>query len=209
MTVGELKKSISPFEVADLTGWEDLPVHQLIVVPGAVVDAERVCIAFTCPGMIARARGAANLSIKLAVDGKQKILANESTIVTLSFLVPSEAATHTKVTPQSRNTRVKVHTCTLEPFLQALVSLESEKNMTQTFEAACKVAADQCGLDLRHQVLQVHKDYAKGIEASRMKIFPHARRCDDYLHMRRAAYSTLQKLFGVGQEKSGPQNQKA
>ena len=81
--------------------------------------------------------------------------------------------------------------------------------MPQTFEAACKVAADQCGLDLRHQVLQVHKDYAKGIEASRMKIFPHARRCDDYLHMRRAAYSTLQKLFGVGQEKSGLQNQKA
>lgn len=178
--------------MADLTGWEDLPVHQLIVVPGAVVDAERVCIAFTCPGMIARARGAANLGIKLAVDGKQKILANEFTIVTLSFLVPSEAATHTKVTPQSRNTRVKVHTCTQEPFLQALVSSESEKNMTQTFEAACKVAADQCGLDLRHQVLQVHKDYAKGI--------PHACRCDGYLHMRRAAYSTLQKLFGEGQE---------
>lgn len=110
MTVGELKKNISPFEVSDLMGWEDLPVHQLI----------RVCIAFTCPGMIARARGAANLGIKLAVDGKQKILANEFTIVTLSFLVPSEAATHTKVTPQSRNTRVKVHTCTQEPFLQAL-----------------------------------------------------------------------------------------
>lgn len=46
--------------------------------------------------------------------------------------------------------------------------------MTQTVEAACKVAADQCGLDLRHQVLQVHKVYAKGIEASRMKIFPHS-----------------------------------
>ena len=33
-----------------------------------------------------------------------------------------------------------------------------------------------------------------------MKIFPHACRCDGYLHMRRAAYSTLQKLFGEGQE---------
>ena len=91
-------------------GWEDLPVHQLIVVPGAVVDAERVCIAFSCPRMITRARGAANLGIELAVDGKQKILANEFTIVTLSFLVPSEAATHTKVyAPKQKYWRQGTH----------------------------------------------------------------------------------------------------
>lgn len=103
LTVGELKKSISPFEVADLMGWEDLPVHQLIVVPGAVVDAERVCIAFTCPGMIARAHGAANLGIRLAVDGKQKILAMNLQLSHFRFWCPVKLQhTHTpKLRPKA------------------------------------------------------------------------------------------------------------
>ena len=109
--------------------------------------------------------------------------------------------------PKKRSIRVKAHTCSQEPFVQALVSSEREENITQIFESACVLAEAQCNVDLRHQVLKVHKDYAKGIEASRKKVFPQARRCDDYPHMRRATYKTLEKLFGVGQKKSRPQPQ--
>ena len=203
ITVGELQCRMASFQI-ETAQWQEKPLHQLMVLPGAVVDNNRVCVVFTCPGMIARARAAENKVIKLAVDGKQKILSNEYTIVTLSFLVPSTAITLTRSTPQ-RNARVKAHTCTQEPFLQAFVNSESEENMTQTFETACSLGEKECGLDLRTQVLQVHKDYAKGIEASRIKVFPYSRPCDDYPHMRRAAHSSLQKLFGLGEETSGPQ----
>lgn len=206
LTIGELKASISPFQVEDMKLWEQLPVHQLLVLPDAVVDADRVCIVFTCPGMIARGSGAANKAVKLAVDGKQKVVSNEYTIVTVSFLVPNEAEMQTR-DPKKRSVRVKAHTCSQEPFVQALVSSEREENITQIFESACVLAEAQCHVDLRHQVLQVHKDYAKGIEASRKKVFSQARRCDDYPHMRRATYTTLEKLFGVGQKKSRAQPQ--
>lgn len=100
---------------------------------------------------------------------------------------------------------MKAYTCTQEPFIQAFVSSESDKNMTQVFETARNISAEHCGLDMEHQVLQVHKDYAPGAEAARKKVFPSSRRCDDYPHMRRAAHSALQKHFGIGQEKSDPQ----
>lgn len=203
ITVGQLTSHMDKFDVK-VTQWRDSPLHQLLVLPGAVVNDQRVCVAFTCPGMIRRACSAENKVIKLAVDGKQKILSNNYTIVTLSFLVPSRTVNLTRDTSQ-RDARVKANTCTQEPFIQALVNSESEENMTQTFETACAIGAAECGLDLRSQVLQVHKDFAKGIEASRMKAFPFSRPCDDYPHMRRAAHSSLQKFFGVGTERWGPQ----
>ena len=203
VTAAELMSSMLPFQVQNLHDWNQLPLHQLLVLPCAVANAERVCIVFTCPGMIRRARAAVNKVVKLAVDGKQKLVSNDYTIVTVSFLVPSQTAKVTR--GRMRVERVKAHTCTQEPFVQALVNSEAEENMTQTFEAACKIANEQCGVDLQQQVLQVHKDYAKGLEASRIKVFPRARRCDDYPHMRRAAYKTLESLFGVGAGKENKQ----
>ena len=144
--------------------------------------------------MLRHAQALQEKVVKLAVDAKQKVVANEYGIVTLSFLVSSAVpsktwagATHTKST--------SAHTATQEPFLQALVDTESEGNMTQIFTEACELAERHCGLDLRAQVWQVHKDYAKGIEASRRKVFPYARPCDDYAHMRRATYKGMQKYL--------------
>lgn len=202
LTVGELQARVNAFRPLD-TQWRALPWHQLIVV-GAVIEAERVCIVFTCPGMLDRAKAAESKFIKLVVDGKQKVVTNDYTIITVSFLVPSESAVQTRGAAK-RSSRVKAYTCTQEPFLQAFVSSESDKNMTQVFETARNISAEHCGLDMEHQVLQVHKDYAPGTEAARKKVFPSSRRCDDYPHMRRASHSALQKHFGIGQGKSDPQ----
>ena len=56
LTVGELKSSMGCFMVAEVEEWRRLPLHRLIVWPGAVADAERVCVVFTCPGMLAESR---------------------------------------------------------------------------------------------------------------------------------------------------------
>ena len=75
------------------------------------------------------------------------------------------------------------------------MNTESEPNVSQFLSTASQVANQHCGLDLAHQVWQLHKDYAKGLEASRRKIFPAARPCDDYPHMRRASYKVLKSLL--------------
>ena len=111
--------------------------------------------------------------------------------------VPNECLERMRLGPTRGSTRVEAHTGTQEPFVQAVVDMESEENISQVFESACTLGEKCCGLDLEAQVIKVHKDYAKGIEASRRKIFPNSRPCDDYAHMRRASYPSLQMHIRV------------
>ncbi|CAE7307073.1 unnamed protein product, partial [Symbiodinium sp. CCMP2456] len=192
----EMYAAASPF-IADIAQWRTQPLHKLIVLPSPVFQEDRVCAIWTCPGMLSRAEAARNKVVKLAVDGKQKILCNNYSVLTLSFLVSSEYVTQTRDSRARVSSRPKVHTLTQEPFMQALVNSETEENVAQFFTAACEIAAQCCSLDLKTQVWQVHKDYAKGIEAAWRKVFPSARPCDDYPHMRRASYSVLKQKMGL------------
>ncbi|OLQ10440.1 hypothetical protein AK812_SmicGene5828 [Symbiodinium microadriaticum] len=92
-----------------------------------------------------------------------------------------------------------------------LVDEESADNMVQIFETATGLAEKDAGLNLRKQVVQVHKDYAKGMDPARRRVFPWARPCDDYAHMHRASYKTLEShtlaFQDPGKELTG--NQKA
>ena len=54
------------------------------------MNASQVCVMWTCWGMILKRKGAQNKVVRLVVDGKQRIVANQCTIVTLSFLVSNE-----------------------------------------------------------------------------------------------------------------------
>ena len=49
------------------------------------------------------------------------------------------------------------------------------------------------GYDLRKQVIQVHKDYGKGLEKARRVVFPLCRCVQDYFHMRQNVGPALQK----------------
>ncbi|CAK9097138.1 unnamed protein product [Durusdinium trenchii] len=207
LTVGQLENAAGPFMSPHMDAWQSWKVWRLIVLPSSTFDEERVCVMWTCPGMLRRAQALKEKVLKLVVDAKQRVVVNEYGIVTLAFLVSSASPTKTWA-GASHTKSVAVHTATQEPFLQALVSSESERNMTQIFTEACNVAEKECGLDLRAQVWQVHKDYAKGIEASRRAVFPHARPCDDYAHMRRASYKVLQQHLPSKARVSGPQTQK-
>ena len=99
------------------------------MLPSSTFDEERVCVMWTCPGMLRRAQALKEKVVKLAVDAKQRVVSNEYGIVTLSFLVSS--ATPSKTWVGATHTKsVSAHTATQEPFLQALVNSESEANMT-------------------------------------------------------------------------------
>ncbi|CAK9008753.1 unnamed protein product, partial [Durusdinium trenchii] len=195
LTLSQVRNAAMDYMCESMEAWATWNPWRLVVLPCPTFEVDRICVVWTCPGMLRRAACLQGKVVKLAVDAKQKIVANEYGIVTVSFLVSS--ATPSKTWAGTKHTKsIDTHTATQEPFIQALVNSESEaNNMTQIFTEACNLAERYCGLDLRAQVWQVHKDYAKGIEASRRKVFPYARPCDDYVHMRRASYKILQKYL--------------
>ena len=117
LLVGQLASCIARFQVHSIEEVSTKDLYELVVLPGACLE-DRVCVVFTCRGMIARGRAAQNKVIKLAVDGKQKIIANDYTILTLSFLVPSATVALTR--QAKRNVRSKAHTCTQEPLCKHL-----------------------------------------------------------------------------------------
>ena len=135
-------------------------VAQLAVLRASVVSEHQVCVVWTCPGMLKRAKAAENKLVKLVIDGKQKILVNECAILTLSFLVSSDKISRAKAS-RSRSKTTDVYTSTQEPFLQALVNTESAENVSHFFTVATETAKICCKLDLKAQVTQIHKDFSK------------------------------------------------
>ena len=122
------------------------PVTKLMVLPTSVCGSDRVCMMFTCPGMLRRAAAAQGKVVKLAVDGKQKILSNEYIILTLSFLCVQRCFVKDMGGQVWRQKSVSSHTGTQEPFMQALVNAESEANVSCVFNSACQLAEQHCKL---------------------------------------------------------------
>lgn len=110
---------------------------------------------------------------------KTKNRVNECAMLTLSFLVSSDKISRAKAS-RSRSKTTDVYTSTQEPFLQALVNTESAENVSHLFTVATETAKICCKLALKAQVIQIHKDFSKGIEKSRKDCFPAARPCDDF-----------------------------
>ena len=194
ITILELRTAAEQYAQKEGFAWCQQALSTLVVVGKPVVDT-RVCIIWTSRGMLQKIHGAKGKLLKILVDGKQKVVSNEYGIVTLSFLVPSASVTKTWAGPGQRG-KMEETTGTAEPFVQALVSSESSENMEDIFRTSCDLARSFCGLDLERQVIQVHKDFAKGIAKAKKIVFPSARPCDDFPHMMRAARSTLLRLLG-------------
>ena len=51
--------------------------------------------------------------------------------------------------------------------------------MVQICETATELAEKDAGLNLRKQVVQIHEDDTKGIDAARRCVFSWGRPCDD------------------------------
>ena len=204
LSVAELQQAADEFMLEDVNNLVSLPdVAQLVILPSSIISTNQVCVIWTSSGMLQRATAAQNKLVKFVVDGKQKVLANEYAIMTLSFLVSSDQIM-TTTAPVQRAKTMDVYTSTQEPFLQALVDSESAENMSHLFTTGIAIAKANCKLDLETQVIQIHKDYSKGIEKSRKECFGNARPCDDFPHMRRASYKKLEQYM-PRRKKSEPQ----
>lgn len=201
VSIAELASAAQRCQMKPSECWADMPLSKLVVLPDMLVTEEAVCILWTCKGMLRRAKGARRKVVKLVVDGKQKILSNEYTVVTVGFVVSNKNVSRSKIAWRKSSQQ---HASTQEPFLQALVDSESAANMKRIFESACKLATEHAGVDLRKQVWQVHKDFALGMEKARMEVFPRSRPLNDFPHMRRASYPCL-KSFLKNAKASVPQ----
>eukprot|EP00973_Karenia_brevis_P016223 2220982-Karenia_brevis.AAC.2 len=83
----------------------------------------------------------------------------------------------------------------MQPLFQAVIDTESAENLTAAFEDACAICQKYGAFELSKHVIQIHKDYALGIEAARRKVFNTVRAVEDYFHMQQRIQQTLpQKL---------------
>ena len=107
--------------------------------------------------MMQRARAAQYQVIKFAIDGKQNVLSSLYTVATLSFLVSSEHVSLTRDGRARSASRPKLHTLAQEPFAQALLSSESEENVSQFLLTTADMAKACCDLDVQNQVWQLQR----------------------------------------------------
>ena len=203
-TVGELQAAASQFQACEPVPWANLAKAQLVILPQSICDTERVCVLWTSPGMVQCAKGAQKKIVKLVVDGKQNVMRNHYTIMTLSFYVTSQKLQKTWAGKLHKSS-AEFWTGTQVPFVQALMNTESEANVALLFQTAVEIGSTHCGLDLEKQVRQVHKDHARGIEAARRRVFKYSRPCDDFAHMRRQSYPKLKQMLGVHRPSWGAQ----
>ena len=175
-------------------------LSQLLVLKspnGVVVEEGRVYVPLSCPGMLLRLKDAAKHRIRLVVDMKMAAIANNYGVVTLCLAARSLRPFNTSAAMiAGRRQQYKAHTSNAQPVMQAIVSSESEENLTAIFEDLCWLCKDIANFDLKSQLVQVHADYAPGIAAARRAVFPNARLVGDNFHYKQASARTLPKKFG-------------
>ncbi|CAE7404177.1 RPL15 [Symbiodinium sp. CCMP2592] len=169
--------------LAEVKSWQaDLPkdlsagdLSQLLVLKspkGVVVEEGRIYVPLSCPGMLLRLKDAAKHRIRLMAQ------------------TPAVQSSHVQCAARHW------------PVMQAIVSSESEENVTEIFEDLCWHCKDIANFDLKSQLVQVHADYAPGIAAARRAVFPTARLVGDYFHYKQALARTLPKKFGQSAKKA-------
>ena len=115
------------------------------------------------------------------IDMKMGAIANNYGVVTLCLAARSLRPSNTSAAMiAGRRQQYKAHTSNAQPVMQAIVSSESEENLTAIFEDLCWLCKDIANFDLKSQLVQVHADYAPGIAAARRAVFPNARLVGDY-----------------------------
>ena len=146
------------------------------------LDSDDVFVPFVCRGMFQTMRRWSGSDVCLVVDVKMKVLEHGRGVATASLLTKTGL----------RNTRLSEgrkqgKACASRPFplVQAVVGSESHDLMVSFFRLLCDVwdtHAAHCCVPLRDHVVQVHKDFAPGLESARRACFPRSRACDDFYH---------------------------
>jgi len=132
-----------------------------------VVTKARVYVPFACRGSLSVLKSAKAKWLVIVWDAKKKVFCDSWGILSIGFLVRKTAPGNTSLRHAAgKRTSVELFTGTFQLFFQAIVHEEDETNATWALEDALALAQLE-GVDLKKQVLQLHKDYAKGLESGR------------------------------------------
>lgn len=192
------QKPVAESALDECRVWNDITVPFII--------EERVYIPIGCRGMGEVIKSAKHRYLKLVLDAKHKVPTNRWSILTLGFILCRQEVSTTSIRRHGQQISIGMHTSTMQPALQAIINAESKPNIKNAFEdlgALC----DRFGeVDLKIMLVQVHKDYAKGIEQARRDVFPTVRVVEDYFHAKQAIENALPaKLTQVAFEVEEPE----
>lgn len=166
---------------------------------GYRITEQQVYVPFAARGMLELLKQAHGKLLKVVFDAKQHLLNNGYGVLTLAFLHSSDRRQWTRVNTHGHaGPRLELHATTAKPFFQALVHTESTPTLTHFFQDAIWRCKEYGGFELKDQLIQLHKDYARGIEAARHAVFPNVRALDDDFHLMQNVGPTLdQKCVNV------------
>ena len=184
---------------------EGVRLSDLVVrpAPARVISPERVCIAFSCEGMLRVLGRVQSSRLALAVDVKQGCIQHGWGIATVSLLVKDELR-NTSLGRDAAGRRVQGEAWTSHalPVMQAIVNAETVANFEDIFRSLCH-AWGTLNVDkpsLHEVVRQVHKDFAPAIEEARRRVFPFSRPVNDFFHLtekRKTIEAKLQRTVAV------------
>lgn len=141
--------------------------------PPRVIHEDRVCVAFSCKGMMDVMRRYADSEIALSIDAKHSCMAHGWGVLTASFLVRDQLRNTSLAKIGGKRIQGKAFTSHAAPVLQAIIQVENIENIHQFFITLKRLWAIVCPRrpELEQCVLQVHKDYHPAIEHARRKHF--------------------------------------
>ena len=188
----EAPSRVTPVRLA-LAEWPQTPcdeVAALYVLPGYVGSSEEVFVAFSCAGMRNTLLRCSVAELALVVDVKMGVLERGMGVATVSLMAKTGLRrTVFRRGPASTGARVQglAHTSRAFPILQATMHSETAENYRRLFLATAQIWREMRPADppLAEVLRQVHKDFAPGSERARQDVFPNARPCDDFVHLRR------------------------
>lgn len=150
-----------------------------------IIERGRVYVPLINERMKRRMRLYGHKRVHLSVDRKMKCLRHGHGITTLSILVRSTIKRNTTLKRAGAvRTQIRAHTLRAKPILHAIMDEESTDNFVQLFEDADSLWSSIAPTpNLPAIVMQLHKDYAPGIEQARRRKFSGSRHNNDFFHL--------------------------
>ena len=192
---------------------EKVDPHVLRVKPIPAPQFEdRLMVIFGCEAMERQVEYYQDIDIAISVDCKQGEMERKEGICDVNLLSKSELRNTTFGTYEGKKCQGRAFCTHGEPLVNGAFDVEGEEHFVQIFRATKAIIDTRSpGKILAVQrILQVHKDYAPGIEAARRRELQHSRPVNDFFHlMHHMGFSGAGKNMSQGStltKKMNPQN---
>jgi hypothetical protein len=155
-TVAELARTLDSYAELSEASYAAEDCTRLLLFGERVIRGDRLCISWTCRGMLRNLEGLGGKALAIVLDAKQSITAQQFSILTVGLMARREEPSSTTAGRfLGRRRQVDCMTSTMRPLAQCLIDAESNSNVLDFLRAVCGIAQQYCHVDLEHQVLQV------------------------------------------------------